>query len=133
MCRVRRESSGTPTSSVELPAEKGLWSQQLKVAGGGSVIARVLPEWSVRKVSFTPFQGGGYSGIYQGLNYAARASFNQLQFHSRHTAVPAAPTAQDFSQPCCLCVQRLTEVTKSVFVLVTWGIQKREADTPYIC
>lgn len=79
----------------------------------------------------TPSQRRSYSGIYQGLNYTVRASFNnQLEFHSRHIAVPAFPTAQDFSHPCCLCVQSLTFVIKSAFVSSTLGIEKREAYRP---
>lgn len=78
-----------------------------------------------------PFWRRGYSGIYQGLNYTVRASFNnQLEFRSRHIAVPAVPTAQDSPLPAaCMC---LTDITKSIFIAVTWGIQKREVDSPYI-
>lgn len=36
-----------PISSLELPAVKGLESQQ---SGGGSVTARVPPEWSDRDI-----------------------------------------------------------------------------------
>lgn len=85
-------------------------------------------------ISMTPLQRGGYFGIYQGLNYTVRASFNnQCECHSRHTAVPAVPTAQDFSShPCCLHVQCLTQVTKSIFALASWGSQNRDLDSPYI-